>query len=190
MLVLMIPVRTAMQRTASIPVALREEIEYGTPITIRTYFGGIEITHHERGPEYGWFWRINHPELLAYDHSALTDTVCETEYDALATAVMHLLRVLAAHDQTADLVAALEEALEQADIHLPPTDPPRILNLNERLERICAGIGAARATPPAEVATALTTLATLADDLPTYLAARQVAALDVLRQHLGITPER
>ena len=184
-----------MQRTASIPVTLRAEIEYGTCITIRTYFGGIEITHHERGPEYGWFWRINRPELPAYhrdwhEHSALTDTVCETEYDALATAVIYLLRVLAAHDQTADLVAALEETLEQALVHLSPIDPPRILDLNERLERICAGIGAAQATPPAEVATALTTLATLADDLPAYLAARQVAALDVLRQHLGVTPER
>ena len=184
-----------MQRTASIPVTLREEIEYGTRITIRTYFGGIEITHHERGPEYGWFWRINRPELPAYhrewhDHSALTDTVCQTEYDALATAVMYLLRVLAAHDQTADLVAALEETLEQAGIHLPPINPPRILDLNERLERICVGIGAARATPPPEVATALATLATLADDLPAHLAARQVAALDVLRQHLGLAPNR
>lgn len=184
-----------MQRTASIPVTLREETEYGTRITISSYFGGIEVMHHERGPEYGWFWRINRPELPAYhrdwhDHSALTDTVCETEYDALATAVMYLLRVLAAHDQTADLVAALEEALEQTGVRLPPIDPPRILDLNEHLERICAGIGTARATPPPEVSAALATLATLADDLPAHLAARQVAALEILRQHLGVAPER
>jgi hypothetical protein len=184
-----------MHRTASIPVTLREETEYGTRFTISTYFGGIEVMHHERGPEYGWFWRINRPELPAYhrewhDHSALTDTVCQTEYDALATAVMYLLRVLAAHDQTAELVAALEEAVEQSGIDLPPIDPPRILDLNERLERICLAIGTPRAAPPPEVTAALATLATLADDLPEHLAAHQVTALDALRQHLGIAPER
>ena len=65
-----------MHRTASIAVTLREEAEYRTLFTINIYFGGIEVMHHERGPEYGGFWRIKSPTLHDYhrerqDHSSL-----------------------------------------------------------------------------------------------------------------------